>query len=101
MELYHVTTDIRKESIRFSGVDPTKATGKMQASWWVTEDQVVWAMAHVSAKWGVSVDHLVIFSCESDDWLFVRWVRPGVFYTVRPIIPDMIWDWKDFVKPEV
>jgi len=100
-ELFHVTLDIKLQSIKHHGVDPKYATGKMIASWWVAENRVVWALAHVSAKWEMSVDRLVVLSIHQSGGVFFRWSQPDTWYARGVIHPEFIWGWERFVKPEV
>lgn len=101
MELYHVTLQMKEKMIKENGVDPKFAHGKMTVTWWVDRERLFWALAHVSAKYGIPVDGLVIFSVESSDWQMVGWARKGIYYCYELIHADMIHTWRDIVKPEL
>lgn len=64
MNLYHVTPDYNLDSINLTGIDPGHSKGKMRCSWWVMPLMVDWAIIHVSSKYHVSTDHLLILGHE-------------------------------------
>ena len=55
---WHITPAINLESILSNGVDPMKARSDRKLCWFVRWWGLPHALAHVSARWGVSVDHL-------------------------------------------
>jgi len=78
--LYHVSLRENETSILSKGVLATKSKGRRTGSYWVTEDNLIWAIVHVSARHSVSVNEILIFVgiVQVDD--IQRTARPGVFF---------------------
>jgi len=84
--LYHVTTPDGARGITKVGyVNPYLAQGRRKASYWVDEDRLVWALAHVSALHGVPVNMLVIVVANHMEDMLFRTALPGVFYRTHNI----------------
>lgn len=100
MNLFHVTREKVLPSIQSLGIEPKFATGRLRASWYVDEQRVIWSMAHVSARWGVSVD--LLYACEVNvrEEQVKRWSRAGVYYCMHPLFVDTIWGYERFLAPE-
>lgn len=83
--LYHVTPIENQVSILNQGVLPSKSEGKWKASWWVTQDALDWALAHVSARRDIPTSHLIIFEVTvTTDVFDIGWKKSpwkGVFRT--------------------
>lgn len=99
--LYHITLETNLFDISNNGVDPHKATGKMPVSWWVDIENIVWALAHVSARWGTPVDKLIVCQAVFDEARVTKWMLRGVYHTSQLVIPSTFWGYETFLKPEV
>lgn len=64
MRVYHVTPVSNIKSIFELGINPIFAKGENKRCWYVGEDRVLWAIVHVSAKFELSVDRLMVYCCE-------------------------------------
>jgi len=85
--LYHVTTRDRAAKIRGLGVLNTMSEGKRAWSYWVDEERLTWALAHVSVRRDVPVSALVIVVANHPEDELIRTGRSGVFardVAVRP-----------------
>jgi hypothetical protein len=87
--VFHVTPIGNVNGIEVMGVDPRQSRGLAPVSWWVELPRLAWAIAHVSFKWGVQTDDLVIYTVTSpaDQFLHTRWQL--VYMTRFAIRPDM------------
>lgn len=102
MKLYHVTREHVVRNIWERGVHPEYSTGKMLVTWWVDEPEVMWALAHVSARWQLPVDRLVVIEADIPEQDITRWSRVGIYYTRKPVKRGIkIWGYEKFLKPEV
>jgi len=81
MYLYHVSPSRNTPSIINEGIDPTYAQGKMKSSWYVSETKILWAIAHVSAKYNISVNDIDVFKITPVPSDFKKRDRQGLFYT--------------------
>lgn len=99
--LYHVTRETVLYDISQNGIDPHKATGKMPVTWWVDIENVVWALAHVSARWGVAVDQLIVCQHTFTKEPLTKWMLRGVYYTSAVVHTETFWGYEKFLKPEV
>jgi len=63
--IYHVSPKKNRESILKSGIEPLHSRGRLRACWYVSRDRIEWALAHCSARHGVSVDKLDVYIVES------------------------------------
>jgi hypothetical protein len=91
---YHVTLAENAEDILEQGILPTCSLGKLQANWYVSRQELEWAILHVSARHDVPVSEIVV--CEVAIYFneVKRTKRPGVFYsfksqTIQLISPAM------------
>lgn len=100
MKLYHVTREQVLHSITKQGIRPAMSTGEMQVSWYVDEERVVWALAHVSARWSVSVDHLYVLEVDVPPQQVYRWMGGNVYYARRILNHVFVWGYEKFLKPE-
>jgi len=99
--LYHVTREQVAYGITNLGIRPQMATGKLQAAWYVDADNIFWAMAHVSQRWGLPTDQLIVAEVHASEILFKRWTMPGVYYSKTTIFVKNLWGYERFLKPEV
>jgi hypothetical protein len=99
--LFHVTRNGLAASIWAEGVSPKYATGKMAVAWWVVDEMVVWALSHVSARWSVSVDRLIVVEADISASLIHRWSMPGVYHVGVPVMVGSLWGYEKWVKPEI
>jgi len=85
--LYHVTTPDNARGIAATGrVNPFLAQGRRKVSYWVDENRLVWALAHVSALHGVAVNLLKIVAANHDEADLQRTALTGVF--CRPTVVE-------------
>lgn len=88
--LYHVSLASNHASIDRAGVDGIFARGAKKASWWVDYSRVHWALAHCSAKHGVSVNQLEVWSAPKSRFpRLMRFRYPGMYFTPCRIRPTM------------
>jgi len=74
MTIYHVTPSRNVISIVAKGVDPAMSRGKLKVSWVCEQQQLMWAIAHISAHWRVATANLTVFELEADGELIrTRW----------------------------
>lgn len=64
MILYHVSPTRNTVSISEHGIDPSYSTGKLEASWYVSKNRVLWAIAHCSARHDEPVNELTVHVVE-------------------------------------
>jgi hypothetical protein len=58
--LYHVTLKTNIESIYDNGLQPHLATGKEAKTWLVSEEKLLWAIAHCANRHNVLISNLAI-----------------------------------------
>jgi len=74
MSIYHVTPNRNLLSILAKGVDPAMSRGKLKVSWVCEQEQLMWAIAHISAHWQVSASNLSVLELQADGQLIrTRW----------------------------
>lgn len=83
--LYHVTPNHNIGSIYESGLNPLYSTGMIKAVWMVTKRNILWAIAHCSARHSVSADDLVVFTVPADGYTIVRFPTTGLYYCKQVI----------------
>lgn len=98
--LYHVTREAVSQSIWGEGVSPAYSTGRNRVSWWVDLETVYWALAHVSARWDVPVNKLIVCEASIPASLLHKWMRPGIYFTHATIKPQKLHGYEQFLKPE-
>jgi len=78
--LYHVSLRENEASILSKGVLALKSKGRRSGSYWVTEDRLLWAILHVSARHSVSVNEILVYVgiAPFDD--LQRTARPNVYF---------------------
>jgi len=81
MFLYHITTFDNLKGVLKHGVDPRKSQGKRRAIWIVDAERIPWALAHCSARHGVSVSQLAVVEADLPDSSLRRTRYPGVFWS--------------------
>lgn len=97
--VYHVTPGFNHAGIISVGVDPDRSRGKRLLSWWVSRDRLEWALAHVSAKYAVSVGALWVAEGRIPGYMLRRTrlnfvfcvgvvVRPSAFYNASHYLTD-------------
>jgi len=77
--LYHVSPSFNTALILDQGVLPERSRGKEQVFWCVDLARITWALAHVSERWKVSVNNLVVFEMVIDVSLLYRTRLAGVY----------------------
>lgn len=98
--LYHVTIGSNVDSIWDNGIDPAYSKGKFDASWYVTKDNILWAILHVADRHDCKLDD--IFVCAVlVDWKSMRRTNaPGRYYTKRTFQPETVNPARWFVDNE-
>jgi len=86
--LYHVTIGDHVDSICSNGIDPAYSSSKFKASWFVSKDNILWAVAHVSNRHAVSVADIYVCRVTIDWRTMRRSNRQGIFYTTSVFCPD-------------
>jgi len=61
MKLYHVSPSENNSSIFEGGIDPAYSKGKLKASWFVNDDMLMWAIAHVSGRHSVNANLISVW----------------------------------------
>lgn len=87
VRVFHVSPGFNQGGIMTIGVDPERSRGKQLLSWWVTEERLQWALAHVSARYAVSVGGLWVFEATMPSYMLRRTKMNAVFtigVIVRP-----------------
>jgi len=84
--LYHVTPAWNTTSIQQIGVAPTFSRGRRFWSYWVDEERLLWALAHVSNCHCIAVSELAIFSVDFKQ-RFIRTGLKGVYIRKVVTIP--------------
>lgn len=89
MKLYHVSPSENNAAISDSGVDPMKSQGKQKVSWLVTDDMLMWAIAHVSARHHVNTNLISVWVVEAEKFHLknTKW-RDRVYtcaHVLRPV----------------
>lgn len=83
--LYHVTPHFNTESILREGVSPAFSRGKLHVSWWVEEQELMWALAHISSRYAMSVNTLAVFTASIDTAILLRTRWKGVYQCKAPV----------------
>ena len=63
-QVYHVSLVSNHDSILRLGVDGIFSQGAKKESWWVDNSRLHWALAHCSARFGVSVNQLEVWQAD-------------------------------------
>lgn len=92
--LYHVSLRENEPSILKLGVLATKSRGKRIGSYWVTEDRLIWAILHVSARHAVSVNEILIYvaTVDLEETDVQRTARPEVFFIPQDVLVNYSMD---------
>jgi len=77
--LYHVTPQWNTASIREIGVAPLFSQGRRAWTYWVDENRLIWALAHVSSKRGIPVSQLVVVVANHPEDELIRTCFTGVY----------------------
>jgi len=101
MKLYHATRENVIGAIWSEGVDPHASTGQLKVSWWVDYETVIWAIAHVSARWAIPVDKVVIVEADILPSALSKWARPGIYMCRMRVPVGAVWGYEKFIQPEV
>ncbi len=88
--LYHVSPEENAQSIDISGVLPMYSKGKMTVSWYVRRADIVWALAHMSARHNVPCDKLIVCAVVIEWKHMKRTSRPGFYYTYERYLVESI-----------
>lgn len=79
VRLFHITPKYNMTAILKEGVRPDKSRGKLPQSWFVDDEHIIWALAHVSARWSVSVDNLIVCFIDAPMQSFYKTRFLGVY----------------------
>lgn len=98
--LWHLTPVVNRESIEAFGVMPSLSEGRRQWSYWVEEDRIYWAIAHVCARRSLTPSALCICLATIEAKYIIRTCFRGVYgvdIVVRPsdifpLAPSFIYD---------
>lgn len=101
MRLYHITPQTNGEAIYEKGVLPELSQGKRKVSWWCTDENVLWALAHTSARHSVTVDKLIVCQAHIPSDFYHGVKVPGLYYVRCIVQVEEFWGYERFVKPEV
>lgn len=85
MILYHVTPVANIQSIRQAGISPVFSQGKKPVCWYVSERNLVWAIAHVSTRHRKTVNQIVVYQVRLPDDVVKRTAWVGV-YTCADVV---------------
>lgn len=86
--LYHISPEINDDRILSEGIDPAESKTRVPRAYAVEYDLLPWAFAHVSARHGVPVSLLSVWTVPFDArWR--RW-RGKVWYTSEAISADKL-----------
>lgn len=88
--LYHVTPCENAISIDRSGILPMYSKGNMAASWYVRRSEILWALAHTSARHSVATDQLCVCAVVVEWDKMKRTARPGFYYTYETYLVESI-----------
>lgn len=81
VNLYHVSPHFNVQSILKQGVSPSFSRGKQRVSWWCTEENLMWALAHISSRYAISTNMLAVFVGSIDEERLVKTRWKGVYQT--------------------
>jgi len=98
--LWHITPEKNKESILAFGVLVSLSEGRRQWSYWVEEERIYWAIAHVCARRSLVPSSLCICLATIEAKYIIRTCFRGVYgvdVVVRPsavlrLAPSFIYD---------
>lgn len=92
--LYHVSARENEQSILKLGVLASKSRGKRTGSYWVTEERIIWAVVHVSARHALNVNEILIFAAMVDfgGMEVQRTAREGVFFIPEDVLVNYSMD---------
>ncbi len=90
MILYHVSPEATLGSIALRGVLPSCSQGKRKVSWWVSQERVAWAIAHVSARHHVPADEITawMYDVGKTYYDFKRTGLPCTWACNIAVVPD-------------
>jgi len=88
--LYHVTPKGNENGILLDGVLPSKSRGLREWSYWVEEERLTWALAHVSLREEVAVSKLVIFVATVDGEDLIKTHLRGVWAIAVRVEPTKV-----------
>lgn len=87
--LYHISPSINDERIDAEGLDPSQSKTRALRVYAVEYDLLPWALAHVSARHGVPVSLLSMWSVPFDQSIWKRW-RGKVWYSVQVLYGEKL-----------
>lgn len=79
--LYHVTIGSNVDNIWASGIDPNYSTGKLDAAWYITKENILWAICHVASRHGCLMDDIFVCSVLVEHKAMRGTCRKGIYYT--------------------
>lgn len=88
--IYHITPEENIPSILMQGICPSYATGKMQASWYVSKAHIEWAMIHTSVAHHTMIDELAVCAVLANAHGLYKFFKPGFYYTYETYQPESI-----------
>jgi hypothetical protein len=83
--LHHVSPDYNTDNILKAGILPNFSRGARKTIWLVNEDNLVWAIAHVSDRWKVPVSCIAVFEVHAPQEVLIRTARAGVYESRQPL----------------
>lgn len=86
-ELYHITPRFNSTSVEEHGLSPSFSRCRRPAVYYVEARAIVWAAAHVSQRYGVSVDDLNVYAVRFHSDVFTRHNR-AIWYTPFTLRPE-------------
>lgn len=82
--LYHVSPSYNLASILKEGVSPYYSRGAKRVSWWTTHKNLMWAIAHISRRYAMSANTLVVFSADIPELLLLKTRWCGIYNLTAP-----------------
>lgn len=78
---FHCTPLWNLDPILKNGIDPTRATGAEERSWYVDEGLIKWAINHVLARHSAELYQILVLEVEQPSGLFASAPKSGLYYT--------------------
>jgi len=98
--LYHVTISSNLDSIWADGIDPHYSKGKFEATWYVSQERLLWAVLHVADRHDCKLDDIFVIAVNID-WRYMRRTnRLGVYYTKHTFTGDTVTPARYFTEGE-
>lgn len=95
---YHVTPYHNVASIVQNGVLVRFGRGKRPVTYWCDETGLLWALAHISARYATPVSSLAICKSKIDTALMVRTKWKGIYTLARDCEVDSVVSAKNWLE---